>query len=75
MSASYEPGVYAKGDDQKVAQSRSDAVALVFDGYKPVKSEAPKAEEKVEAPAETPVRDEVPVPRPPRPETTEKKKD
>ena len=31
----YNPGVYAKGDLVKVAQTKAQAVALVFDGYKP----------------------------------------
>lgn len=38
----YEPGTYVKGDVARVASSRSQAVAFVFDGYV----------RKVEAPAE-----------------------
>lgn len=29
----HKPGVYVKGDDQRVANSASAAVALVFDGF------------------------------------------
>ncbi len=32
----HEPGTYSKGERTKVASTRADAVALVFDGYKRV---------------------------------------
>jgi hypothetical protein len=31
--AQYKPGVYVKGDSEKVANTPARAVALVFDGY------------------------------------------
>lgn len=40
---SYEPGTYAKGDQTKVATTAADAVALVWDGYKRVETDAPEA--------------------------------
>lgn len=43
------PGVYEKGDSQRVANSRSAAVALVFEGYKRVTE--PEAEAEEAAPA------------------------
>jgi hypothetical protein len=38
MSDSYALGVYEKGDRRKSANSRREAVALVFDGYKHVEA-------------------------------------
>jgi len=38
MSDSYAPGVYVKGDRRRSATSRSDAVALVFEGYRLVET-------------------------------------
>lgn len=32
--AQYQPGVYVKGDDEKVANTASRAVALIFEGYR-----------------------------------------
>lgn len=39
QSEGYEPGVYVKDGRERVANSRADAVALVFEGYKPKASE------------------------------------
>lgn len=39
-SGSYATGVYVKGDDEKVANSTTRAVALVFEGYQ-LKTEVP----------------------------------
>lgn len=47
----YEPGKYQKGDRVKTARSRKEAVALTFEGYKPVPEE--KATEPKNAPAPT----------------------
>jgi hypothetical protein len=59
---SYAPGTYAKGDDVRVANTSRDAVALVFEGFKPVADEPVAAEPKVD---ETPTPTPTPVaPRP-----------
>jgi hypothetical protein len=33
MSSQHKPGVYSKGDTNRVAATSADAVGLVFDGY------------------------------------------
>lgn len=37
----YAPGIYVKGDVARVAKTASQAVAFVFDGFKPQKVESP----------------------------------
>ena len=39
--STHEPGLYRKGDVTRQARSRSEAVALVFDGFRRVEDEAP----------------------------------
>jgi len=51
-NSSYAPGVYVKGDDERVANSASAAVALTFDGYK-LKEEAAPAPAEEQKPSET----------------------
>lgn len=55
-TAPYAPGVYVKGDVERVAQSASAAVALVFDGFKPKASAPVVADEPkvTETPTPTP---------------------
>lgn len=72
--SNYAPGTYVKGDVERVAASSRDAVALVFEGYKPkanapVEGEAPKAD----APVEVAQVDETPKPRAPRNRSDSKK--
>lgn len=43
MSPIHEPGSYVKGEDVRTANTRAEAVALVFDGYT-LKDEAEQAE-------------------------------
>jgi hypothetical protein len=43
MSPIHEPGSYVKGEDVRTANTRAEAVALVFDGYK-LKDEAEQVE-------------------------------
>lgn len=63
----YAPGQYAKGDDVRVANNSRDAVALVFEGFKPVTAEAVVADEPkvVETPTPTPVAPRPVAPRKP----------
>lgn len=50
MTNTHEPGVYVKGDQKRVAHTPSDAVALTFEGFKPVEEgEAPKSAPVVES--------------------------
>lgn len=66
MSHSNEPGVYVKGDIEKVAQSPSEAVALAFKGFKrrnDVELAQPKEAVRVSTPELAPV---APKPQPPR---------
>lgn len=65
----YAPGVYVKGDDERVANSARDAVALVFDGFLPkARSIEPVADEEpasvVETPTEVPTETPTPAPVP-----------
>jgi hypothetical protein len=62
--AQYQPGVYAKGDVRKTANTQAKAVALVFDGYKRVEdaqAEQASLPEASVTPAPT-----TPTPTPPR---------
>jgi hypothetical protein len=40
MSASFEPGIYVKGDRARVCKSAAEACAATFDGFKLAKAEA-----------------------------------
>lgn len=55
-NSTYAPGVYVKGDDERVANTASAAVALAFDGYvlKGEAVEAPVEEPKASEPTPTP---------------------
>lgn len=66
----YKPGFYVKDGVRRQAFRASDAVALVFDGFRPVDTEAPKAKA-VEA--EAPVVDEVAKPVSAKPEPPKSK--
>lgn len=57
----YQPGVYVKGDQVRTADTRSDAVAAVFDGFKLQEgSEQPdeQPEDEGQTPDPTPTPDE-----------------
>lgn len=45
---SYQTGTYQKGDDRRIARRTRDAVALVFEGYTLVESEAPESDSEVD---------------------------
>lgn len=47
---SYEPGQYQKGEVTKIARSRREAVALSFDGFHPVDSDAAATEQAFASP-------------------------
>lgn len=68
-SNTYAPGVYVKGDVERVANSASAAVALVFDGFKP---QAAEVKETVSEPVAVPA---PPAPRPSAPKPTDPAKD
>jgi hypothetical protein len=61
---SYETGTYVKGESRKVARRKSDAVALVFEGYTLEDAAAPAVAPTVSETAE--VRDDTPTQKPAR---------
>lgn len=67
-SNEYPTGVYAKGDDVKVANTASRAVALAFEGYKLQTDEVPEPTPAASASVSStsPVPDVSAKPRPPR---------
>lgn len=73
--ATYEPGIYVKGDEKRVARTRSVAVALVFDGYRLESAEVAPQPEAPTAPTATSNESEpAPTPKPSEPKSRKAEK-